>query len=397
MREMIGKWLVAHRDDLVRWRRELHRHPELARAEFRTTAFVEDHFKKAGLNPVRFPGGTGLYCDLGPPDARGKRLTLRADMDALPMQELNDADYTSDVPGVAHMCGHDAHTAILLGTGLALASLPSLPRGVRLLFQPAEEVMPGGALDVIASGVMSGVSRIFALHCDPRLEVGKVGVRTGAITSAADLIEIVFSSSGGHTSRPHLTSDLIYAMGTVITSLPGLLGRRVDPRSSTVMAWGAAKSGDAANAIPRVGVLRGTVRTGDHATWALLEPLVREIVASTMAPTGVDYEIKYRRGVPPVINDPESTAIFRAAVTDGDPTAITETEQSGGGEDFSWYLEHVPGAMGRLGVWSGEGPQRDLHQPTFDIDERALEVGVRVFTSLVLQEDLDNQALYRLG
>ncbi|MCW4352358.1 amidohydrolase [Hoyosella sp. YIM 151337] len=397
MREMIGKWLVEHRDHLVRWRRELHRHPELARAEVRTTAFVEDRLKDAGLRPVRFPGGTGLYCDLGPADADGKRLTLRADMDALPMQEFNDAEYASEVPGVAHMCGHDAHTAILLGTGLALASLPSLPRGVRLLFQPAEEVMPGGALDVIASGIMSGVSRIFALHCDPRLEVGKVGLRTGAITSAADWIEIVFSSSGGHTSRPHLTSDLVYAMGVAITSVPALLSRRVDPRSSTVMAWGAARAGDAANAIPRTGLIRGTLRTGDHSTWALLEPLVREIVASVITPTGVDYEIKYRRGVPPVINDPVSTSIFRAAVTDGDPGAIAQTEQSGGGEDFSWYLEHVPGAMGRLGVWSGEGPQRDLHQPTFDIDERALEVGVRVFTNLVLQEDLDTHALYRLG
>ncbi|MBD8506554.1 amidohydrolase [Hoyosella sp. G463] len=380
----IEHWLASHRAQIVQWRRHLHRRPELARAEHRTTTFLEEKLRAAGLAPVRFPGGTGLLLDMGPADAAGRRLTIRADIDALPMQERTNAEYASTVPGVAHMCGHDAHATILLATALALASVPELPRGVRMIFQPAEEVMPGGALDVIASGAMEGVSRIFALHCDPRLEVGRIGIRTGAVTSAADFVEIGFSSAGGHTSRPHLTTDLVYAMGLVITSVPALLTRRIDPRTSTVMAWGAAHAGDAANALPREGVLRGTIRTGDHATWALLEPLIREIVTSVVAPTGVELEIRYRRGVPPVVNDAASTAMLRRAAERIGPGAAAPTEQSGGGEDFSWYLEHAPGAMARLGVWSGSGPQSDLHQPTFDIDERALEHGVRLLAGLVL-------------
>ncbi len=158
--------------------------------------------------------------------------------------------------------------------------------------------MPGGALDVIAAGALDGVSRIFALHCDPRLEAGQVGMRLGAITSAADTIEVVLDSPGGHTSRPHLTTDLIYALGTVVTGLPGMLSRRIDPRTGTVMVWGGAVSaGQAPNAIPQTGMMTGTVRTGDHDTWELLEPLVEEIVHGLLAPTGVRYQLNYRRGV----------------------------------------------------------------------------------------------------
>ncbi|GGG13117.1 putative peptidase/amidohydrolase [Rhodococcoides trifolii] len=373
-------WIAAHGVDLVSWRRRIHAHPELARQEFATTEFVFATLTAAGLSPRRLPG-TGLICDIGP---SGPRIGLRADMDALPLDEFTGAEYASTVPGVSHACGHDAHTTILLATGLALADLPELPMGVRLLFQPAEEVMPGGAIDLVAAGALDGVSQIFALHCDPRLEVGKVGIRVGAITSAADTVELRLDSAGGHTSRPHLTSDLVYALGTVITGLPGLLSRRVDPRTSTVMVWGAVVAGQAPNAIPQKGMLTGTVRTGDHETWALLEPLVHEIVAGVLAPTGVKFEVNYRRGVPPVVNDEAATRRFENAIRASGPDALADTAQSGGGEDFSWYLEHVPGAMARLGVWSGVGPQLDIHQPTFDLDERALAVGVRVMTNLAL-------------
>jgi amidohydrolase len=379
-RNPADEWINAHGADLVSWRRRIHSHPELARQEFATTEFVFATLAAAGLSPRRLPG-TGVICDIGP---AGPRIGLRADMDALPLDEFTGASYASTVPGVSHACGHDAHTTILLATGLALASLPELPMGVRLLFQPAEEVMPGGAIDLVAAGALDGVSQIFALHCDPRLEVGKVGIRVGAITSAADTVELRLDSAGGHTSRPHLTSDLVYALGTVITGLPGLLSRRVDPRTSTVMVWGAVVAGQAPNAIPQKGMLTGTVRTGDHETWALLEPLVHEIVAGVLAPTGVKFEVNYRRGVPPVVNDEAATRRFENAIRASGPDALADTAQSGGGEDFSWYLEHVPGAMARLGVWSGVGPQLDIHQPTFDLDERALAVGVRVMTNLAL-------------
>ncbi|NLE82791.1 MAG: amidohydrolase [Rhodococcus sp.] len=384
MNAVVDTWLATHGDDLVAWRRHIHANPELARHEYATTEFVATRLAAAGLSPQVLPKGTGLTCDLGPAD--GPRIALRADIDALPLQELTGATYSSTVAGVSHACGHDAHTTILLGTALALNEIPELPVGVRLVFQPAEEVMPGGALDVVAARRIEGVSRIFALHCDPRLEVGRVGVRLGAITSAADTVELILESPGGHTSRPHLTTDLVYALGTVVTGLPGMLSRRIDPRTSTVMVWGAVNAGQAPNAIPQTGMLAGTVRTGDHETWELLEPLVREIVDGLLAPTGVRYQLNYRRGVPPVVNDETSTRMFEDAIRAVGPGALADTPQSGGGEDFSWYLEEVPGAMARLGVWSGEGTQLDIHQPTFDLDERALAVGVRVLTGLVLGE-----------
>ena len=381
-RTAVDRWLREHAEDLSEWRRHMHAHPELSRSEFATTEFIESWLVKAGLQPRAMPNGTGLICDIGPD---GPRIGLRADIDALPLQEYTGLPFASTVPGVSHACGHDAHTAILLGTALALAEAPDLPVGVRLVFQHAEEVMPGGALDMVGSGATDGVSRMFALHCDPRLEVGRVGVRVGAITSAADTVELVLDSSGGHTSRPHLTSDLVYAIGTVITGLPGLLSRRIDPRTSTVMVWGAVSAGKAPNAIPQTGMLTGTVRTGDHGTWALLEPMVREIVDGLLAPTGVRYQLNYKRGVPPVVNEEQATRMLEDAIRTLGPGALADTPQSGGGEDFSWYLERVPGAMARLGVWRGEGPQLDLHQPTFDLDERALTVGVRTLTRLALQ------------
>ena len=376
-------WLASHYDDLVAWRRHIHRHPELGRQEFATTQFVADRLVEAGLNPKALPGGTGLTCDFGPQHA--PRIALRADMDALPMAERTGATYTSTVPGVAHACGHDAHTAIVLGAATALASAPELPMGVRLIFQPAEELMPGGALDAIAAGALSGVSRIFALHCDPRLAVGRVAITAGPITSAADSLEITLHSPGGHTSRPHLTSDLVYGMGTVITGLPGVLSRRIDPRHGTVMVWGAANAGVAANAIPQIGTLAGTVRTASRETWLDMEGLVSETIAGLLAPLGIEHSLQYRRGVPPVVNEERSTQIMTHAIEAVGPDVLADTRQSGGGEDFSWYLEDVPGAMARLGVWSGDGDQLDLHQPNFDLDERALAVGVRVLVNAIEQ------------
>ena len=376
-------WLAAHYDDLVAWRRHLHRHPELGRQEFATTQFVADRLVEAGLNPKTLPDGTGLTCDFGPEHA--PRIALRADIDALPMPERTGADYSSTIPGVAHACGHDAHTAIVLGAATALAAVPELPVGVRLIFQAAEELMPGGALDAIAAGVLTGVSRIFALHCDPHLAVGNVAIKAGPITSAADFVEITLHSPGGHTSRPHLTTDLVYGMGTLITGLPGVLSRRLDPRDATVMVWGAANAGAAPNAIPQTGTLSGTVRTASRSTWLQMEGIVRETVSGLLAPLGIEHSLEYHRGVPPVVNDERCTQIMTHAIEAVGPESLAETQQSGGGEDFSWYLEDVPGAMARLGVWSGDGPQLDLHQPNFDLDERALGVGVRVMVNVVEQ------------
>ncbi|OJY42195.1 amidohydrolase [Pseudonocardia sp. 73-21] len=378
----LDAWLGTHRSDVVAWRRSLHSVPELARSEHRTTAMIKRHLMAAGLEPRTLPGGTGLVCDIG----YGERcVALRADLDALPLQEDTGLPFASTVDGVSHACGHDAHTSILLGAALALASAPSLPGRVRLIFQPAEELQPGGALDMVADGAMEGVERAFALHCDPRLEVGKLGTRVGPITSACDVLEIRLTSPGGHTSRPHLTADLVEAMGLLITQLPLLLTRQVDPRSGTVLVWGAAHAGEAANAIPQHGLLRGTLRTADHATWNELEDKMRSLVAAVLAPLGVGYVLDHVRGVPPVVNEAVSAGMLAdAAVAVLGPDASTSTEQSSGGEDFAWYLEHTDGAMARLGVWSGVGPMRDIHQPTFDLDERALPFGVRVMVNAAL-------------
>ena len=381
--DIAESWLAGHYDDLVAWRRHIHRHPELGRQEFATTQFVADRLVEAGLNPKVLPQGTGLTCDFGPDYA--PRIALRADMDALPMTERTGAPYASTVPGVAHACGHDAHTAMVLGAATALASAPELPLGVRLIFQPAEELMPGGALDAIAAGALAGVSRIFALHCDPRLAVGRVAITPGPITSAADSVEITLHSPGGHTSRPHLTSDLVYGMGTVITGLPGVLSRRIDPRHGTVMVWGAANAGVAANAIPQIGTLAGTVRTASREAWLEMETLVQETISGLLAPLRIEHSLQYRRGVPPVVNEERSTQIMTHAIEAVGPEALADTRQSGGGEDFSWYLEQVPGAMARLGVWDGRGEQLDLHQPNFDLDERALAIGVRVLVNIIEQ------------
>jgi amidohydrolase len=378
----LDEWLAGNIGDLVAWRRHIHAHPELSRREFATTDLVAGALRSAGLRPIVLPNGTGLTCDVGEGDTC---VALRADLDALPLTEATDLDFKSTVDGVCHACGHDVHTTSLLGAALAMASAPQLPGRVRFIFQPAEEATPGGALDVIAAGGLAGVDRIFGLHCDPHLEVGRVGTRVGPITAAADLLELRLTSPGGHTSRPHLTADLVHALGTVITGLPGLLSRRVDPRSGTVLVWGAVHAGEAANAVPQDGVLRGTLRTSDPETWHGLEPLVAGLVESLLTPIGVGFELDHRRGVPVVVNEHESTEILRAGITAAlGEDALAGTKQSSGGEDFGWYLEHVPGSFGRLGVWSGDGQMGDIHRPTFNADERALPAAVRVLVHAAL-------------
>jgi amidohydrolase len=375
-------WLAANIGDVVAWRRHVHAHPELSRQEYATTDLLAGILRAVGLKPRVLPHGTGLICDVGEGD-RG--VALRADLDALPITEATDLDFKSTVDGVCHACGHDMHTVALLGAALAMAAAPELPGRVRLIFQPAEEVMPGGALDVIEAGGLDGVDRIFGLHCDPRLEVGRIGSRVGPITAAADLLELRLTSPGGHTSRPHLTADLVHALGTVITGLPTLLSRRVDPRSGTVLVWGAVHAGEAANAVPQDGVLRGTLRTSDPETWAELKPLVAGLVESLLLPTGVGFDLDHRRGVPVVVNEPESTEILQAGVAAAlGEDAMAGTKQSSGGEDFGWYLEHVPGSFARLGVWPGEGSMGDIHRPTFTADERALPVAIRVLVHTAL-------------
>ncbi|UQX87793.1 amidohydrolase [Jatrophihabitans telluris] len=382
--ELASKWLATHADDLVDWRRDLHRHPEVAYTEHRTTELIMTTLRGFGLNPSRLAVGTGVVCDIGD----GPTFTaLRADIDALPLPDHKIVPYASQVPGVCHACGHDAHTAILLGVaGVLAGAATTWPGSVRLIFQPAEERMPGGAMAVVDAGALTGVEKIFAVHCDPKLDAGKVGLRVGAITAAFDQIEVRLSGPGGHTARPQLTVDLVYALGLLITELPGLLSRRVDPRSALSLVWGTVSAGSAANAIPQSGSMRGTLRMLDGHLWERLQPLVTQLAADIVAPTGAKVEVHYERGVPAVVNDPSLVALqTQAALAALGSHGVSDTAQSMGGEDFAWYLRTVAGSMARLGVRVPGTEGGDLHQPSFDIDESALAVGVR-FTAAILDE-----------
>ncbi|WP_329492130.1 amidohydrolase [Kitasatospora sp. NBC_01246] len=398
--------VAALEPELIAFRRDLHRHPELGRQEFRTTALLRDRLTAAGLAPRVLPGGTGMIVDIVPEGApRGAEfLAFRADIDALPIDDAKtDVPYRSTVAGRAHACGHDVHTSVVLGTALVLAEAArsgELRRPVRLIFQPAEELMPGGALDVIAAGGMDRVGRIFAVHCDPKVEAGRIALRTGAITSACDRLVLHLDGPGGHTARPHLTTDLVTAIARMAADLPAALSRRMDPRWGVSLVWGRIASGSAPNVIPQHAELEGTVRCLELEGWREAPDLLHELIAKLAETYRAKWTLDYHRGVPPVVNEAVSVGLLEAAMTarfghrdEGRATAaagqvVEDTEQSLGGEDFSWYLEHAPGALARLGVRTpGDSTVRDLHQGRFDADERAIGIGVELFAALALETE----------
>ncbi|WP_232827218.1 amidohydrolase [Jiangella endophytica] len=380
--DWLASWLDLHTDELTALRRMLHARPELGLNEHQTTDLLVRQLTMSGLEPRVLPRGTGVVVDVG---TGSRTIALRADIDALPLPDLKDVPYRSTVDGVCHACGHDAHTVMALGAAMALAKVPQLPGRVRVIFQPGEEIM-AGAREVIAAGALEGVERAFALHCDPRLPVGQVGMRSGPITAACDLVEVRVSGPGGHTARPQLTVDTVDTLSRIAVDAPALLARQIDIRAGFSLVWGSIQAGGPPNAIPSEGVLRGTVRVLDHAAWADAEKYVRAVVRDIAHPSGARVEIDYERGVPPVVNDEASVTLMRQAVaTELGPHAVTGTSTSMGGEDFAWYGEHVPLALARIGVHGSALPKMgDLHQGDFDIDEKALAYGVRVFVSTAL-------------
>ena len=382
----LDRWLASRGAELVAVRRHIHAYPELSGQEFETSALVARELSRAGLSPRMLPKGNGVMCDIGYGD---RVIALRADLDALPLPDTKDVPYRSTVDNVCHACGHDVHTTILLGVGLALAQLAErdeLPGRVRLLFQPAEETMPGGAPEVIAAGGLKDVAAIFALHCAPQLPVGLVGVRSGPFTAAADKIEVRLTGRGGHTARPHLTADLVHALGRVLVDVPSLLDRKLDARAGVSMVWGAVRAGEAANAIPIEGMARGTIRVLSRDAWRDVPELVTKLIHDVIAPTGADVEVTYTRGVPPVVNDRLATAVIAGAAGAAlGPDRVVEAEISMGGEDFAFYLDGVPGSMIRLGVGvPGSDSKFDIHQSSFDVDERSIGYGVRIMVHTAL-------------
>ncbi|MFB9378730.1 amidohydrolase [Kineococcus gynurae] len=380
-RPTLAELLRPQLDLVIGLRRSLHAYPETARQEHRSTAAVSELLKAAGLEVQLLPG-TGLIADVGPGEPV---VGLRADLDALPMTERTGLPYASQTPGVMHACGHDVHTATVAGAGLLLAELHAagrLPHGVRLLFQPAEETMPGGALDVLGTGVLDGLHALYGVHCDPSLDVGLVGLKAGPITSASDTVTVLLNGTGGHTSRPHLAGDLVFALGQVVTTLPAVVARRVDPRAGVNLTWGVIAAGEAPNAVPSEGFISGTLRCMETEAWQHAGELVESVVADIVRPYAVTAEVTIVRGVPPVDNDPRATSVLEeAARAELGPASVTPTRQSLGGEDFGWYLHHLPGAMVRLGTRTPGGKTYDLHRVDYAPDEACIELGTRLLAA----------------
>ncbi|MGO4806612.1 amidohydrolase [Arthrobacter sp. 2MCAF15] len=382
---LVGPWLEPLLPELIAFRRDLHAHPELSFKEFRTTDKLAKRLEEAGLKPRRLEG-TGLTVDVG----QGPIATaLRGDIDALPIIEETGLEFASKNHGVTHACGHDVHTTTMLGIALVLQRMNEVSplRGtVRIIFQPAEETMPGGATSCIEQGVLEGVPRILALHCDPRIEIGKVGTRIGAITSASDTIKIELSGRGGHTSRPHLTEELVFALAQIAINVPAVLSRRVDVRSGVSVVWGQISAGSAPNAIPGSGYMAGTMRCLDREAWHDAGELLDDIIRQIAEPYGVDVHLEHTRGVPPVVNSEHETALIEAAArAEIGEGAVVLTPQSMGGEDFAWFLADTPGAMMRLGTKTPGGEEYDLHRGDYIVDERALGLGIQVLTAAALR------------
>jgi amidohydrolase len=377
----------SRQDELVAWRRDLHTHPELSWRETRTTSFVSSRLAAAGIRVRPLPG-TGLIAEVGAQEP-AHRVALRADLDGLPVPERTGLAWASQTQDVCHACGHDVHTVAVLGAGLALQEHAEALRekgiGVRLIFQPAEEVIPGGAHTVLEQGGLSGVDRALAVHCDPTIDVGQVGLVEGPVTAAADSVTVTLSGKGGHTSRPHLTQDLTYALAKVVTDVPAALSRRLDPRAGAALVWGTIHAGGASNVIPASGQATGTLRMLDAEAWASTGTLIEDLVHEVVAPYGVSAQVEHVRGVPPVVNDDAVVATLRAAAAAAlDPGAAVPTRQSLGGEDFGWYLTGASGASGalvRLGTRTPGGPTYELHQGDLVVADRAVLVAARLLAA----------------
>jgi amidohydrolase len=375
---------------LIEMRRDLHAHPELSGRETGTTRWLVQHLRDLGLAPKKLDIGTGAVCDIRVGSGKGPVVALRADIDALAMDDDKDVGYRSQTPGAAHACGHDVHTTAVLGAGRALVALGDalgVDGVVRLVFEPSEESVPGGAVDVIAEGWFDDVSSVFGVHCDPKVDVGQVGLRPGAIGSASDMVSIRVAGPGGHTSRPERTVELVSVLSRTVLGIQDEIDRLSGVPGAVRAVFGSVHAGDAANVIPAHGVLTGTVRARDYDVWRQLPAFVEQALAAILGGTGAQWEVEHRRGVPPVVNDAAAVDLVAAAARSvAGPGAVVEVDQSWGGDSFAWYLEKVPGAYARLGVHdpSSGRPRLDLHAGTFDVDERCIPLAVRLLTTTAI-------------
>ena len=373
--------------DLSAWRRHLHAHPELSGQEKQTARFVADHLRKLGYEPRENVGGTcGVIADLT--GGRRPAVALRADMDALPVTEENDVPYKSQHDGVMHACGHDAHTAMLLGAARLLAARrDELAQSVRLIFQPHEEFMPGGAAPMIADGALDGVERIFGLHIWSQLPCGQLGVRPGPFMASPSDLKITVRGVGGHAAMPQECADPIVAAAHVITALQTAVSRSIAASDTAVVSVTQIHGGTTFNVIPPTVELGGTIRTFDAVVRARIAARIAELAEHTARAHGASAEVRIEHGYPALVNDPvvleQVIAAARAiGLTDDD---MTELPLQGGGEDFAYYCESVPGAFVFLGGGKPAPHERfPHHHPRFDIDETALPIGAALAAQVCL-------------
>ena len=364
---------------LVEIRRHIHAHPELSGEEYQTAAFIAGVLSANGLHVEEGIGRTGVIGELKGTQSSDNILAIRTDMDALPIQERTSLEYASRIPGVMHACGHDIHTTVGLGTAMVLSQIASELGGkVRFIFQPAEEIAQG-ANWMVKDGVMNNVAAILGLHVFPSIPAGSIGIRYGALTAAADDLEIIIIGESGHGARPHEAIDAIWIASQVITSLQQAISRTQNPLRPVVLSIGKISGGRAPNVIADRVQLLGTVRSLHPETRNNLPDWIEKIVANVCNSYNAKYQVNYRQGVPSVQNDNILTQLLQSAAEEAWTNERVQIlpEPSLGAEDFSVYLEHAPGAMFRLGVGYEERIiNHPLHHPQFEVDESAIMTGV---------------------
>jgi amidohydrolase len=363
---------------LIEIRRHLHAHPELSGKEHQTSAYIAGVLSSCGLNVQEAVGKTGVVGELEGKGSDRRTLAIRTDMDALPIQEQLKLDFASANPGVMHACGHDVHATLGMGTAMVLSQLESgLPGNVRFLFQPAEEIALG-AKWMVEDGVMKNVDAIYGVHVFPSIPARQIGIRYGALTSAADNLEIVIQGESGHGARPHQAIDAIWIAAQVITSLQQAISRTQNPLHPIVLSLGQIEGGRAHNVIADRVTMKGTVRSLHPESYDNLPQWIENIVQGVCQIYGAKCQVDYRRGVPSVHNDETLTQIIEAATREawGDESVQILPEPSLGAEDFSVYLDNVPGCMFRLGVGYENKTNYPLHHPKFEVDENSILTGV---------------------
>jgi amidohydrolase len=363
---------------LIEIRRHFHAHPELSGQEYQTAAYVAGVLSSCGLQVQEAVGKTGVIGELAGKGIDSRLLAIRTDMDALPIQELTSLEFASRTPGVMHACGHDLHTTLGLGTAMVLSQLTEfLPGKIRFLFQPAEEIAQGASW-MLQDGAMEGVEAIFGVHVFPSIPARSVGIRYGALTAAADDLEILIQGESGHGARPHEAIDGIWIAAQIITTLQQAISRTQNPLHPIVLTIGKIEGGRAHNIIADRVRMVGTVRSLHPDSHENLPQWIENIVAHVCNTYGAKYEVNYSRGVPSVQNDPTLTRILEQASREawGSDRVQIIPEPSLGSEDFSMYLQHAPGCMFRLGVGYNNKTNYPLHHPRFEIDEAAITTGV---------------------